>query len=86
MNWDSLRRTKEFSTAAATGFALIIVRHDRVDIDRAHAPLIARLRAEQSHAKPISINSPTDRTRRLPRLSMPSIRRRGDHRAGPPAL
>ena len=74
MNWLSWEEPKNSRTAAAAGLALI--RSCGMTVSMSTLPMRSRM-ARSMRSRPtrywFSINSPTERTRRLPRLSMSSI-------------
>ena len=71
MNWLNCEEPKNSRTAAAAGFALI--RSCGITVSMSTDPIRSRI-ARSMRNNPsrywFSISSPTDRTRRLPRLSM----------------
>ena len=74
MNCESCEEPKNSRTAAAAGFALI--RSCGITVSMSTDPirsLIARSMRRRPTRYWFSISSPTERTRRLPRLSMSSI-------------
>ena len=74
MNCDSCELPKNSRTAAAAGLALI--RSCGITVSMSTEPMRSRM-ARSMRSRPtrywFSISSPTERTRRLPRLSMSSI-------------
>ncbi len=74
MNWLSCEEPKNSRTAAAAGFALM--RSCGITVSMSTEPMRSRI-ARSMRSRPtrywFSISSPTERTRRLPRLSMSSM-------------